>query len=305
MTSPPPTAPVPDRAPPPEPAPPAESVRPAEPAVASTAADVGVTPAARPGAVVIRWAWVFLDTRAADAARSWRFWSEATGWAFSPTRGEHDEFATLLPARGDAWVKLQVLAEGPGRVHLDLDVEDVEVAASRAEALGAVRTGALGDTVVILRSPGGFTFCLTAWQGETRQVREGAVELLDQVCLDIPGAWFDTEVAFWRDLTGWRSRPGRLPEFSYLERPGGIPFRLLLQRLGEVDSGGDTDGVVGAHVDFASADRGASTARHVGLGARLVHEGKFWTVLCDPVGRVYCLTDRDPVDPPGTAPSGG
>ncbi|MGL5929542.1 MAG: VOC family protein [Dermatophilaceae bacterium] len=248
-----------------------------------------------PHPLAVRWAWLFLDTPAADADRSWRFWSAVTGWALSPTRGEHDEFATLLPSHGDAWMKLQAVTDGAGGIHLDLDVDHVRPAAAFAESLGASRIGAIEDTVVILRSPGGLVFCLTTWQGAARQVRDGAVELPDQVCLDIPGARYDTEAAFWSGLTGWRLRAGRLPEFSYLKRPPGIPFRMLLQRLGQ------QDGEVRAHPDLACADRAASTVRHVAAGARVLGEGDGWTVMADPVGRVYCLTDRSPTDPPGTA----
>ena len=97
-----------------------------------------------------------------------RFWSEVTGWPLSPTRGDHDEFATLLPPRGDAWLKVQAVADGPGGIHLDLDVDDVPRRRAEAERLGATRIGAIGDEVVILRSPGGLTFCLTPWHGDGR-----------------------------------------------------------------------------------------------------------------------------------------
>lgn len=236
----------------------------------------------------IRWVWVFLDTPRADAERSWRFWSDVTGWPVADRRGEHGQFATLPPERGGAWVKLQAVGDGPGGVHLDLDVDDVHAAAARAEALGAVRTGAIGDTVVILRSPGGFTFCLTTWHGEHGQVRGGAAVLLDQVCLDVPPAAWDAEVAFWPALTGWPARSGVSGEFVPLVRPDGIPVRVLLQRLRE------GDGPVRGHVDLACADRPAAVARHVAAGARVIGEGARWTVLADPVGRVHCLTDRDP-----------
>ena len=59
----------------------------------------------------IRWTWLFLDTPRVDAARSWAFWAEVTGWSLSPTRGDHDEFATLQPPRGDAWLKVGSLIE--------------------------------------------------------------------------------------------------------------------------------------------------------------------------------------------------
>ena len=92
----------------------------------------------------VRWMWAFLDTPRADAARSWSYWAEVTGWTLSVPRGETDQFATLLPAEGDPWVKLQAVAEGAGGIHLDLDVEDVRAAAEEAKRLGAVEIGTIG-----------------------------------------------------------------------------------------------------------------------------------------------------------------
>jgi predicted enzyme related to lactoylglutathione lyase len=241
----------------------------------------------------VRWMWLFLDTPRQDAARSWRFWSQVTGWAPSPTRGDLDEFATLLPERGDPWLKVQAVADGPGGIHLDLDVDDVHAAADEAVRLGATRVGGIGDVVVTLRSPGGLVFCLTPWHGEADQVREGADELVDQVCLDCPDDAHDTEVAFWEALTGWPWSDVDEPELSRLVRPAGIPFRLLVQRLG------DPTGPVRAHADLACADREASLRRHVAAGAQVVRVTDGWTVMTDPVGRTYCLTDRSPTAAPG------
>ena len=241
----------------------------------------------------IRWAWLFLDTPRHDAAQSWAFWSAVTGWPLSATRGDSDEFATLLPARGDAWAKVQAVDDGPGGIHLDLDVDDVAAAATEAERLGATRIGAIGEAVVVLRSPGGLTFCLTTWHGDAVQVREGATELVDQVCLDCPDDVHDAEVSFWAALTGWTWADVDEPELSVLRRPAGIPFRLLFQRLGE------PTGAVRAHADLACAERQSSLDRHLSAGARVVEVRNGWTVMADPVGRVYCLTDRSPTAPPG------
>lgn len=238
-----------------------------------------------------RWAWIFLDTPRADAERSWRFWAEVTGQDVVDRRGEDDEFATLAARHGGSWVKLQAVADGPGGVHLDLDVDDVHAAAAHAESLGARRVGAIGDTVVILRSPGGFVHCLTTWHGESGQEREGLTSILDQVCLDVPRAAWEAENAYWPALTGWPRREGRLPEFANADGGAPLPLRLLLQRLGE------EDGPVRAHVDLACSDRATDTERHVAAGARVVAVNAFWTVLTDPVGRVYCLTDRSPQRP--------
>ncbi|KGN42924.1 hypothetical protein N801_04835 [Knoellia aerolata DSM 18566] len=238
----------------------------------------------------IRWVWAFLDTPTPDAEQSWAFWATVTRSRLSEPRGERREFATLLPERGDAWVKVQRVLEGGG-VHVDLDVEvPLPEAAAEATRLGAVEV-ARHDEVVVLRSPGGMTFCLTSWANAgsaLQQVREGQPDLLDQVCLDVPSGSFAREVAFWETLTGWPKRPGSLPEFVSLTRPDGIPVRFLLQRLGE------PTGTVSAHVDLAARDRGATREAHVAAGAEVVSEHEFWTVMHDPVGRTYCLTDRRP-----------
>ncbi len=243
------------------------------------------------GAPEIRWAWIFLDTPGGDAERSWAFWSAVTGQELVDRRGAHDEFATLDPAEGGAWVKLQAVAQGTGGVHLDLDVDDVHAAAGHAESLGARRLGTIGDTVVVLRSPGGFVHCLTTWQGAAGQVRQGLASILDQVCLDVPRARWAAENAYWTDLTGWTWRPSDEPGFASVSGGPHLPLRILLQTLEE------EQGEVRAHVDFACTDRRADVARHVAEGARVVAERSFWTVLEDPVGRVYCLTDRSPRPP--------
>ncbi|MBK8460458.1 MAG: VOC family protein [Micropruina sp.] len=238
----------------------------------------------------VKWQWLFLDTQSDAADRSWDFWSAVTGWEISERRGERGEFATLRPPSGDPWVKLQRVDEGGG-VHLDLDVDDVGVAAIEAARLGAVEIGRLGDTVVIMRSPGGFTFCLTTWTNAgsaSRQVREGNESLIDQVCLDVPPQHYPAEVEFWQALTGWRFAPSARAEFGSLARPDGMPVRILLQRLQEAE------GPVRAHIDLATNDRPLTTKAHLALGAGVVDVRRYWTVLADPVGRPYCLTDRSP-----------
>jgi hypothetical protein len=143
-----------------------------------------------------------------------------------------------------------------------------------------------------LTSPGGFTFCAVPHPpGQSLPSPVpwwGGTSIVDQVCLDIPGPLLDAETAFWTRLTGWEHTKGRFPEFTNLERPEGQPLRLLLQRL-------DSDeGSVSAHFDLSSADRVAEVIRHRSLDAELVSETGNWTVLRDPAGMEYCVTDRDP-----------
>ena len=228
---------------------------------------------------------LFLDTPQADAVRSWTYWADVTGSHVSAVRGEHGQFATLLPALGDAWLKVQAVDDGPGGVHLDIDTDDRAAFVARALELGATVRSTYHD-VVVLRSPGGIVFCATV--GGSGRVHRDVEARADQACLDIPPSQFADEVAFWRDLTGWTaSEISHDDEFVSLRRPADMPVRILLQRR-------DDETPASAHVDFATEDRAAETERHVRAGGEVVSVHTQWTVMRDPVGRIYCLTDRDP-----------
>lgn len=184
---------------------------------------------------------------------------------------------------------MQRLAEGPSRVHLDLHVPSVGAAVDDAVGLGA--TLVASREYAVLASPGGFPFCVvtersvlragpTTWTG-------GHASAVDQVCLDVPPAAWDTELTFWHRLTGWSTRVGGR-EFVGLLRPPEMAVRLLLQRLD------DPQPAVTGHLDLATTDRAAEVARHVALGAEVVAVHDEWTVLRPPAGPPYCVTDRDP-----------
>lgn len=232
---------------------------------------------------MVPWIQVFLDTPAAALDEAVTFWSAITGWQPSERRGEDGQFLTLLPPAGAAYVKLQAV-DGPAGVHLDLDSADRPASIERARDLGAT-TAWTYDGVEVMRSPGGFTFCHTLVEGEPSLVRDGST-ILDQVCLDIPAVHWESEVAFWSELTGRGPQVGASPQFVRLAEYAKL--RLLLQRID------DADGPVRAHPDLATADRAADSREHVRLGARLERVFDHWTVLTAPGGQVYCLTDRDP-----------
>ena len=229
------------------------------------------------------WIQVFLDTPADAFEEAVGFWSAVTGWAPSERRGEDGQFLTLLPPAGSAYVKMQAV-DGPAGVHLDLDSADRPAVVQRARDLGAGEARTYHD-VEVMRSPGGLVFCHTLLDGEPSLARDGAT-IVDQVCLDIPAAHWESELAFWAELTGRGPQVGSLPQFARLVENGRL--RILLQRLDE------PDGPVRAHPDLATAQREADTREHVRLGARLETVFDHWTVLTAPGGQVYCLTDRDP-----------
>ncbi|HEV2639379.1 MAG TPA: VOC family protein [Actinocrinis sp.] len=246
----------------------------------------------------IRWMYAFIDRPAAAYQVACDFWTQATGTRRSAFRGEHDEFATLLAPEGDAHVKVQALqgAADVGGIHVDLSVDDVEAATEVTLGLGSSLVYQVPG-LSVLRSPGGFQYCLVGWDGESERVRVfedpgGSRSRLDQVCLDVPPNALDRELEFWHALTGWAPVQSGMPEFHVIKPPPTMPFRILVQRLDE--AGGDPEVVTG-HIDLACGDDvDAVAAFHKSLGATLVSRHRYWAVMRDPAGSVYCLTARDP-----------
>lgn len=237
------------------------------------------------------WISAFLDIEPERWNAALAFWPPATGTTLSALRGDHQEFATLIPADGDDHLRMQRLGGPPSRVHLDIHVVDPSRAADRAVDLGARIVQRSPHGYVVLSSPGGLTFCFVSHPAGVRPHpvdHGGHRSAVDQICVDAPASLFDAELAFWAALTGWPQRRGAVPCFLLLQRPAGQPTRLLMQRLD------DDAPAVTAHVDLAVTDRAAETARHIGLGAEVIAVHDRWTVLRAPDGLRYCLTDRDP-----------
>lgn len=237
------------------------------------------------------WMTAFLDLAPDRFDDGVRFWQGVTGYRLSPSRGDHGEFATLVPPRGDDHLRVQRLGEGPSRIHLDLHVTDPRQAAARAADLGAHLVADLGH--VVMASPGGFTFCFVTHAAGTpagpTEWGDGLRSAVDQVCLDISADRWEEETDFWREVTGWELGVSRdRSEFRRLIRPADQSLQILLQRLDE------PTGTTRAHLDLATSDRERETARHEALGAEVTDRCAWWTVLRDPAGSAYCITDRAP-----------
>jgi hypothetical protein len=217
------------------------------------------------------WLTAFIDIPAIAYDDGVAFWAGVTGYSVSPSRGERNEFATLVPPEGDAFLRVQRVDEGRG-VHLDVHGP--------------------GQEYQVRRSPGGFDFCEVSeplsqrpppaiWPGGHRS-------LVDQVCLDIAPGAYERECEFWSELTGLPQRQSPyFEEFRTLVRPLDQPIRLLLQRVG------DDRPRVTAHLDVYTNDLEAETRRHEALGAAVLREHTHFTVLTDPTGAAYCITPRN------------
>lgn len=240
----------------------------------------------------VHWITAFLDRPAESFKSVSDYWCAVTGSTLSPRRGQFAEFATFLPPVGAPSLKLQGVGQPSQGGHLDLDVVDLADATRRAVELGA-RSVADLDTLQVLRSPAGLTFCLvpprTAAERAPATDTPGGRIRADQFALDVGPAAYDAEIRFWAALTGWEVVPSVLPEFTLVVPPAALPIRLLIQRLGEEPAEGPR-----VHLDLACSDVGAAAAYHRSLGGSVVAEHEFWTVMRDPADALYCLTGRDP-----------
>lgn len=108
---------------------------------------------------------VALDCTDLEVAAS--FWSAALGYRRA---GADGQYVTLAPPEGEAGPRLllQQVAEpraGKNRMHLDLDVADVEAEVTRLEGLGARRLRdapieELGHHWVVMADPEGNELCV-------------------------------------------------------------------------------------------------------------------------------------------------
>jgi hypothetical protein len=240
----------------------------------------------------VSWLTAFLDFESEHFSAGVAFWAAVTGFDVSRVRGDLDEFVSFLPPAGDDYLRAQRLGVGNTRVHVDLTVPEPRASADVAIAAGAAEIADVGEYVV-LRSPGGLVFCFVSHGGAIRPDpstwTDGQRSGVYQVCLDLPAEGYAAEAKFWAETLG--AHPEVLvarPEFSWLRMDRQLALDVLLQRL-------DTPlGVVSAHLDLGTSDRGAEVERHLGHGAELLATEEFWSVLRDPTGMVYCITDRDP-----------
>lgn len=244
---------------------------------------------------MIRWLTVFIDVPADRLDRAAQFWTAVTASTLSPTRGERQEFATLVPAAGTPILAMQRVGEEQPRLHLDVHVDDVAAATEQAAGLGATVLHA--DEWSVVSSPAGFVHCFVGHLAGTERPQPvvldgGGTSLADQLAIDIPADQFAVEVAYWASLSGWPAESVDLhPEFTVLRRPDGMPYRLLLQRLGDDDQRPLATG----HLDIAAGDeRAALASAHEGLGAQIARTAPGWVTLVDPAGMTYCLTGRQP-----------
>lgn len=86
------------------------------------------------------------------------FWAGAVGAEPVPVPDE-PEYVELSGQAGDLSIGMQRLGDGPSRVHLDIESDDIEAEVARLVGLGATEVERIRSWVV-LRDPAGLPFCV-------------------------------------------------------------------------------------------------------------------------------------------------
>ena len=104
-----------------------------------------------------RLAGYIIDCQSDNLEEAAEFWSAALGYV---RRGEpeNDLYQPLETPDGEPYVEVQVV-DHPGRIHLDIESDDIEAEVQRLEALGARRIEEV-KTWVVMEAPTGQRFCV-------------------------------------------------------------------------------------------------------------------------------------------------
>jgi Glyoxalase-like domain len=111
---------------------------------------------------------------------------------------------------------------------------------------------------------------------------------LSRIVVDVPADVCDAEADFWGGALGRPFTPAPMfPEFQRAPLPGD-GYGMLLQRM--------VDGTPRLHLDIHATDRAAEVARLERLGATVVTDLEYWTIMRDPAGLVFCVVQDDRLD---------
>lgn len=101
---------------------------------------------------------IVVDVPPADHDQELEFWQAATGKPMTQNDRFPEYHWTALDGQGISML-IQRLDAGPGRVHVDIHTDDLEVEVARLERLGAQRIR-LVHAWWVMRDPAGLPFCV-------------------------------------------------------------------------------------------------------------------------------------------------
>ncbi|WP_434380743.1 VOC family protein [Melittangium boletus] len=99
-----------------------------------------------------------IDCQSEDLERATDFWSRALGRDVKPPQADSPGYRELATSSEEPLVLIQRV-DHPGRIHLDIEADDLEAEAKRLEALGAKRVAFIKRWWV-MEAPTGQRFCI-------------------------------------------------------------------------------------------------------------------------------------------------
>ncbi|MDQ7907435.1 VOC family protein [Phytohabitans sp. ZYX-F-186] len=102
---------------------------------------------------------IVIDVPQDDHDQGLAFWQAAIGQELSQIQNHPEFHGAFLPHQEHLALLVQRLGEGPARMHLDIQTDDVEAEVARLERLGAKREQHVQDWYV-MRDPAGLLFCV-------------------------------------------------------------------------------------------------------------------------------------------------
>lgn len=105
---------------------------------------------------------VAIDVPREQQGTSLRFYDELLGRP-AETDGHDPDYASYGESAPGVELFVQAIGESAGRVHLDIETDDVEAEVARLVTLGASEVARI-ETWVVMRDPIGTTFCVVRVQ---------------------------------------------------------------------------------------------------------------------------------------------
>ena len=99
-----------------------------------------------------------IDCQSEDLERATSFWSQALGRSVKPPEPDSGNYRELSTSRDEPLLLIQKV-DHPGRIHLDIEADDLDAEVRRLEALGARRVEFIKRWWV-MEAPTGQRFCI-------------------------------------------------------------------------------------------------------------------------------------------------
>ncbi len=99
-----------------------------------------------------------IDCQSEDLEKATAFWSQALGRPTKPPDSESGNYRELTTSRDEPLLLIQKV-DHPGRIHMDIETDDMDAEVRRLEALGARRVEFIKRWWV-MEAPTGQRFCV-------------------------------------------------------------------------------------------------------------------------------------------------